>query len=188
MLMKKYSIHKAKSNINNKNRGFTLIELMVTVSIAAILLSIAVPSFKTMLKNNRVTTSSNEFVAALILARSEALKRNNTVSVCTTTDQQSCSNSTDFANGWIVFLNCNDDGSIDNGASDTSCDGAPEEIIKVHEKLNKVSIKSTGEAKSILTYQYSGRSDTVTLELKEEGKNTVEKKIIISRTGRVKTQ
>ena len=178
-----------KHSLNTyKNNGFTLIELMVTVSIAAILISIAVPSFKTMFKNNRVTAATNEFVTALVLARSEALKRNNNVSVCTTLNQQTCSNTSDFANGWIVFMDCNEDGVIDNGAGSVSCDGNPEQIIKVHDKLNKLSMTSTGVAKLYLTYTFAGRSDTVTLHLKEAGKSAIEKKIIVSRTGRVRTE
>ncbi|HIQ15345.1 MAG TPA: prepilin-type N-terminal cleavage/methylation domain-containing protein [Leucothrix sp.] len=180
-------MNKHSLNMHKKN-GFTLIEALVTVSIASILISIAVPSFKTMLKNNRITAATNEFVTALVLARSEALKRNNNVSVCTTLDQQTCSNTSDFANGWIVFMDCNLDGVIDDGAGGVSCDGNPEQIIKVHDKLSKLSLKTTGAAKRYLSYTFAGRSDTATLKLKEAGQSTVEKTIKISRTGRVRTE
>ena len=181
-------MNKHSLNTHKKN-GFTLIELMVTISIAAILISIAVPSFKTMLKNNRVTAATNEFVTALVLARSEALKRNNNISICTSLNQQSCSGSTsDYAKGWIIFMDCNEDGVIDNGAGSTTCDGNPEQIIKVHDKLNKLTLIPTTVPKRFISYTYAGRSDTTTLELKEEGKTTLEKTIILSRTGRVRTQ
>jgi len=172
-----------------KKNGFTLIEVMVTVSIAAILISIAVPSFKTLFKNNRVTAGTNEFVAALILARSEALKRNNNVSICASDNQQTCSGNTDFAKGWIVFMDCDQDGNIDNGAASAACGGSPEQIIKVHDKLNIKSLKSTTGAKKYLNYSFSGRirpTDIVTMKAEEEGHPG--KNISISMTGRVRTE
>lgn len=166
------------------NKGFTLIELLVTMSIAAILLSIAVPSFKTMFKNNRVSTGTNEFVAALVLARSEALKRNNNVSICTTNDQQTCGGTSDFARGWIVFVDCNRDGAIDNAGV---CDGEPEQIIKVHGELNQLSL-IPAVAKQFFTYTFAGRSATATFNVTEKGKTVIEKEIIINLTGRVRVQ
>jgi len=184
---KKLNSHISLGN-NTKKNGFTLIEMMVTVSIAAILISIAVPSFKTMFKNNRITAATNEFVAALILTRSEALKRNNNVSICTSTDQQTCTGGTDFAKGWIVFLDCDQDGVIDAG---NTCDGKPEVIIKVHEGLHKLTITSNTGSKTYLNYTFSGRIrpfDNVSLDVKEGASNTGKKTISIGMSGRVKTQ
>jgi len=180
------------SHINSRNsskkNGFTLIEMMVSVSIAAILISIAVPSFKTMFKNNRITAATNEFIAALILTRSEALKRNNNVSICASTNQMTCTNGTDFAKGWIVFLDCDQDGVRDAGKP---CDGKSEDIIKVHEELHKLSIQSTTAPKRYLNYTFSGRArafDNVSLDVKEGTSNTGKKTITIGMSGRVKTQ
>lgn len=183
--MKKNTLKTPKT----KNKGFTLIELMVTVSIAAILLSIAVPSFKTMFKNNRITAGTNEFVAALILARSEALKRNNNVSVCSSSDQQTCSGNADFATGWIVFMDCDQDGTV-NPAPNPQCGNAPEQIIKVHEQISKISIKAQ-DGQNYLNYTFSGRirpNDNTTLEVTEKDKTDVLKSIVISMTGRVRTE
>jgi type IV fimbrial biogenesis protein FimT len=65
-----------------RSRGFTLIELMVTIAVAAILIAIAVPSFKTLTVSNALTTTANDMVGALNLARMEAIKLNATTQFC----------------------------------------------------------------------------------------------------------
>lgn len=65
-------------------RGFTLVELIVTVAVFAILMAVAVPSFQTTMQRNRLTTQANELLAAVQASRSEALRLNQTVRFCTT--------------------------------------------------------------------------------------------------------
>jgi type IV fimbrial biogenesis protein FimT len=77
-----------------KNRGFTLLELMITLAIMAILMSWAVPSFQEIIRQNRMTTESNELITALNLARSEAIKRGRTVTVT--------ASGGDWGAGWTV--------------------------------------------------------------------------------------
>ena len=88
----------------NRQRGFTLIELMITLAIAAILLTVGVPSFQSMMRNNRAATHMNEMITALNLARSEAAKRGLRVSLCPSTNQAACTGGTSWNNGWIVFI------------------------------------------------------------------------------------
>lgn len=77
--------------------GFTLIELMVTVAVAAVLLSIAAPSFSRLIASNRITAQTNEFVGGLNLARAEAVRQGQGVSI------RSDSAGIDFGTGWKVF-------------------------------------------------------------------------------------
>lgn len=66
-------------------RGFTIVELMITIAVAAVLLVIAVPSFNTIINSNRLTTAANNLVNALNTARMEAIKRNASVQFCSNT-------------------------------------------------------------------------------------------------------
>jgi type IV fimbrial biogenesis protein FimT len=94
-------------------RGFSIIELMITITVLGLLLGIAVPSFTETVRNNRIISQNNELVASLNLARSEALKRSGSVSVCASADQATCSNSTNWGTGWIVFNDPNANGTLD---------------------------------------------------------------------------
>lgn len=99
--------------------GFTLVELMVTLSVMAILLAIAAPSFRDTMNSNRAATQANELIAALNLARSEAVKRGTSVTVCQCADPNAatpiCSTSAGWQNGWLVFSDGSTLGSVDTG-------------------------------------------------------------------------
>lgn len=86
-----------------RQRGVTLIEMMVTLAVAAILLAAAVPSFSALLQNNRAAAQVNELVAAIHAARGEAIKRGFPVTVCASSNQSSCSGGSSWTSGWIVF-------------------------------------------------------------------------------------
>lgn len=95
--------------------GFTLIELMFTLVLAAIIAVLAVPSFNTTIANNRMVTKVNEMVTSLTLGRSEAIKRASTVTVCKSTNGTSCATSGAWTQGWMVFVDANGDGVVDAG-------------------------------------------------------------------------
>lgn len=95
--------------------GYTLLELMTAIAILGILLGIAVPSFREYTRNSRATAAQNDLVTSLALARNESLKRSRAVTVCASTDSLTCSGSTDWSTGWIVFTDGGAAGVVDAG-------------------------------------------------------------------------
>ena len=166
------------------NKGFTLIELMITLVIAAILLTTAVPSFEALITNNRLSTQANAFIGALYLARAEAIKRNLDVTVCKSGDGQNCSNNASgFEQGWIVFVDKQNFGIHDVlQASDPDF----EAIINTNQGMPQgmslddqtVSYRSDGTPASF---------NNTTLRLCQQGNNNG-RHIVISVTGRVRVE
>src|SRR4029453_2229612 len=84
--------------------GFTLVELMFTLAVGSVLMAIAVPSFNQLMASSQLTTQANSFVAALNLARSEAIKRNTSVTLCrvTSATATACATASGQWQNWIV--------------------------------------------------------------------------------------
>jgi type IV fimbrial biogenesis protein FimT len=84
--------------------GFTLVELLVTMAVAAVLLAVAVPSFRSTILSNRLTSTTNDLVGSLAQARSEAIKRGSRVTVCMSANGTTCATAGTWAQGWISFV------------------------------------------------------------------------------------
>lgn len=88
--------------MRSKTKGFTLFELIVTIAVAAIIVTVGVPGFQNIIANNRAVTHTNDLVTALNLARSEATRRGIDVLVCRSTDGATCEPGLDWSSGWVV--------------------------------------------------------------------------------------
>ncbi|WP_019623733.1 GspH/FimT family pseudopilin [Thioalkalivibrio thiocyanoxidans] len=86
-----------------RHQGLTAIELMVTIGVLAILTMLAAPAFSQMLERQRVIGATNSLLNAMHLARSEALKRNERVTLCPSSDGETCRDDGVWADGWIWF-------------------------------------------------------------------------------------
>ncbi len=112
---------------NHGNCGFTLLELMTALVVAATLIAIAVPSMSSFIQNNRIVTQTNDLVADLNFARSEAVKRSTTIGICKSSDATTCNTAgNNWAIGRIIFVDLNANGVVDAGES----------ILRVREKLD----------------------------------------------------
>lgn len=99
----------ANASLPFKSQGFTLIELLVAVMVLAVLATIATPSLVAMIDSAKLTSASNDLLAHLHLARSEAIKRNSRVVLCKSADGAACSESGGWEQGWIVFHDADND-------------------------------------------------------------------------------
>ena len=94
-----------------KNFGFTLIELMVTIAVLAIVLTVAMPNFSHFVKSNATTGQTNALLADLQLARSTAVSRNRAVQICASNDGATCSG-TSWSAGYLVWADNNGDSAM----------------------------------------------------------------------------
>lgn len=112
--MKNSSISRMYKTILIFQNGFTIIELMVIVAIAAILLTLGLPSYQLMLRNNCMSSTSSSLVASLQLARSEAIKRRANVSVVAGQPGAGPGPVTnEWGGGWYVWFDGNGDDDYD---------------------------------------------------------------------------
>lgn len=122
-----------------------MVELMIALAIAGILLTIAVPSFQDMIRNQKVTAATNDFFAAINLTRSEAIKRGTRVDLVPSTADGN------WAKGWVVFVDANLNQRPDEG----------EQIIFMRDKVPDgmtIEPRLTDSSAQYLAYNGTGRT------------------------------
>lgn len=113
-----------KSSVLRRSQaGLTLIEMMVTMAVAIVLMSIGIPLYQGLVANNRAVTQSNALVSALQTARAEAVSRMTNIAVCARSTDTACGLAGDWDNGWLVF--------VDDGSTVGSYENGTEERIRV---------------------------------------------------------
>jgi type IV fimbrial biogenesis protein FimT len=123
--------------MNRTQTGFTLLELMVALTIAAILMTVALPNYREFIMSNRMTTATNDFVTTLAMARSEAVKRGEGVTICSSDDMETCT-ATAWNLGWIIMV------------TSTS------ELLRVHEPLDSAITLTNAAANTAIEYRPTG--------------------------------
>jgi type IV fimbrial biogenesis protein FimT len=155
----------AASERRRGQQGFTLVEIMVTIAIIGMVSMIAIPAFSNSMLSGKLASIANSFASSAQLARSEAIKRNGTVSLCASSNGSSCSGG--WTDGWIVLA----------GSSVISAQPALPSGFQMTGNATDIQFKSTGLV------------DTCTsLTLKKTSDNSQQRVLTISTTGRPKIE
>jgi type IV fimbrial biogenesis protein FimT len=171
--------------MNKHQSGFTLTELMVVTAIVAILLGIAIPSYKYLTTSYRMSAELNNLVGDLQFARGEALKEGTPVTVCISSDGATCTGGTNWAPGWIVFSDLNNNGAVDAG----------ERVLKIQAAFTGNNPDTLAAGINAVSYNREGFAATAagfvtsTLTLTEPGgHNAYTRCLLISPTGMLQSQ
>ncbi|MDR6936458.1 GspH/FimT family pseudopilin [Luteibacter sp. 3190] len=136
--------------------GFTLVELMVTVAVLAILAGLAAPSFADFMRRNQVTSQSAEFLGALRFARATAIEKNQFISICPSakpTDASPlCADSNDYSQGWIMYTATAANKAFESGNT----------LVRVNQAAPNISLLAPSAGK-VITFSSRGASTAGTL-------------------------
>ncbi len=167
----------------NSMQGFTLVELIITISVAAILLTISVPAFRALTRTFQLSTQANIFVTSVNVSRAESIRRSRRVTLCPSADGTGCAASGNWDQGWIVFVDLDNDAARDAGEDLIAVHGALEgglTLIGDSDVSNYISFRSDGTSR--LANGTSFQSGTITLCQEDRGID-----IVLSPTGRIST-
>ncbi|ABM34100.1 GspH/FimT family pseudopilin [Paracidovorax citrulli] len=168
--------------IARRHRGFTLIELMVTMALVAVLLRIGIPSFVSFQRNSELTSAANGLLASVNSARTEAMKRNMNAGLVPTTGSS-------WGGGWTAFVDIDGNGSFD---------AAKDLVVSTQPALaSYFSVTGTGTATGdtpSITFNSSGYVKdfgNVTLEIARNDLSDAAlleqtRRVVIFKTGRVR--
>ena len=161
--------------------GFTVIELMITIALAAIILTLGVPAYHGLVERNRLTADINNFISSLALARSEAVKRKQRVVLCASNDVATCSNNNNgYESGWIVYVETV--APADNRAN-------TEELLWVSAALaNNMTLRATVPYENQISYLATGQTGglgNASIYLCKDAAVNKARLITIRRSGRV---
>lgn len=161
-------------------RGFTLIELMVTLAVMAVLLGIGVPSFQRLQQSTRTSTAFHLLTTSLALARLSAVKSNAPVSVCPSRDGRHCRGDTVWDDGWIVF-------------ADPEKNGQPDSETAVLQRIDGIgeglALRSTGGRKLVrFTPDGWAYGSNLSVRLCVEKKAELLGMVVVNNAGRPRTE
>jgi type IV fimbrial biogenesis protein FimT len=169
------------------SRGFTLIELMVSIAVLAILLGIAAPSFRSMTATSDLRGVSNELITTLAQARSEAIKRGGRVTVCMSADGAACIATGGWEQGWIMFNDDTHSGTtavIDTGETVLRVFPSTSSNIVINGNMTYVSYSADGLSR-LMNGGFLAGTLQVCSKVTGISDNERARKLVINNVGRV---
>jgi type IV fimbrial biogenesis protein FimT len=159
--------------------GFTLLELLITVAVGAIVLGLGVPMMGSLLAANRVAGQVNALRGALALTRSEAIRRNTQVVLCKSADGKHCGRKQAWSRGWMVYVDRNENHTREE----------KEPVVLVHGALSKghtLNYRGFG-SHNYIVYRPTGYTQmNGTFEICATNAPDFSKALILMKTGRVR--
>ncbi|MGB5441899.1 MAG: GspH/FimT family pseudopilin [Gammaproteobacteria bacterium] len=175
----------------NKQQGFTLVELLVALTVIIILATVAVPSLRTFIQNGKMVTQTNQLVTALNFGRSEAIKRRTPVVVCAlNTAQNACTSSTISwdTNGWMAFADRDNDGAYDADDGDATLEDGEDLLLKQWTQIKGKDDIDITVGKKSLTYRHTGAlagTTAVGMKVSIDDSSQPDRCVRVTPTGRV---
>lgn len=162
-----------------RQRGFTLVELLVTLAVMSIVASMALPAYNNLVASNRRAAAINDVLSSLHLARSESITRNRRVTICRSNAAKTAclTGAGDWTGGWLVFIDPTNAGVVDAGEAILATADAPRGNSRIR----------SFDFGSALTYTPNGRlvgNASGRIILCELGDATAARAVDISTTGR----
>jgi len=180
-----------------KSLGYSLIELMSMLAVVSILVTVGLPLMNVFFESNRMISNTNDLVAGLNIARSEAIKQQMRVTLCQSSNTTACTGTNQWEDGWIVFQDPNGNATVDAGERllrlNAGADGN-QVTIRSNDANNliasSVTFTSRGLPKALNGGSQSGTfriCDNRGLKVNADGATTVARGVNLSPSGKVRS-
>lgn len=160
-----------------RQTGLTVIELMITVAIAAVILTTAIPAMGRFVQEQRVTATTNHLVSNLQYARHEAVFRNIYVAACPSSDGLSCTGGNRWDQGWIVYVDANRSQQPEH----------PEDILRVVGEDDRMIMHSAGRHRVRFQGHGGAYGTNLTIRVCDPDEQASPRAVIVSNPGRIRS-
>ena len=163
--------------MSRRTLGFTLIELLMTLAVLAILLAVAAPSMAALKARNAATGTHNLLMSSFATARVHAVSQRRLTTICPGTEAGGCRSDGVWNEGWIIFVDRNDNGRLDAGDTLVRAENPIPHGLQAH----------SGAGRPRATFRPTGLAGGTNLTLRICADGSVQSALILSNTGRARS-
>lgn len=167
-------------SVSQKYTGFTLLEILIILSIVSIVSGFGLPSINNVLTANKISQQVNQLVGTLAYSRSEAIKRQQRITLCQSIDNIKCDKSGDWSHGWILFIDTNRNRVVDED----------EKLLHENKPMSQLHINFNGSGgrDGYVVYKSDGSAfPNGSFIICHPGNKDAAKALIIKHNGRLRT-